>query len=398
MFKVLDKQTPAIRKLVLGFDAGCGTCSDLAGRVQKRVGDKLSVENLNDPKLLSWREEALGKDAKWAPTLFEVDGEKVVRAWAGWKMGWALSRKLGPAITWQVMQALGEVGAAPRIENSPIVEKLPEKAAEAVGGMSRGRFIKGVSGAALAMSVLSGTSALTPLAAATTRKPSPYDSVRRVKITGSALQRLAHRVAVVRDTRNVAGNTLSTSKKIADAKPKAVAHTLRNGIRLIVVTYVIRENQNLVYYEFGRATELGPAVQTRLWQPQTPGSKKSILVSASEAGQLWHKSGYTPQAQGGGVQPLAYCPPIGGGTSTNTHTGCWGNECCEIDWGCALNFVGDLSTCGAAAFVTGPAAPFAIGACLAFLGSGTIELARKSCCSSCRNVWRSRGPCGPCPR
>ena len=155
MLKVVNGEAPKTRKLILGFDAGCGTCADLAAGVQEKVGDKLEVQNLNDPQLLAWREEALGKDAKWTPTLFEVEGEKVLKAWAGWRMGYALSRKLGPSSTWQVMQALGEVGGTPRVEESSIVEKLPEKTAEAVVGISRSQFIKGVGGAAVAASVLS---------------------------------------------------------------------------------------------------------------------------------------------------------------------------------------------------------------------------------------------------
>ena len=150
MFKVGEQ-----RKLVLGFDAGCGTCSNLAARIQGRVGNKLSVENLNTPQLLEWRRVSLGEDTPWAPTLFEVEGGEVLQAWTGWRMGYALSRKLGPAATWQVMQALGEAGDTLRIEELPIAEKLPERAAEAAVGMSRGQFLKGIGGTAVALSALS---------------------------------------------------------------------------------------------------------------------------------------------------------------------------------------------------------------------------------------------------
>lgn len=36
------------RRLVLGFDAGCMTCSGLAEKIQDRVGDRIEVRSLND--------------------------------------------------------------------------------------------------------------------------------------------------------------------------------------------------------------------------------------------------------------------------------------------------------------------------------------------------------------
>jgi hypothetical protein len=59
-------------------------------RIKERVGDKLEVMSLRDPQVQEWREKALGQDAPWAPTLFEVNGSEV-RAWTGWWMGAQLS-------------------------------------------------------------------------------------------------------------------------------------------------------------------------------------------------------------------------------------------------------------------------------------------------------------------
>lgn len=124
-------------RLVLGLDAGRSTCSSLAARIEERVSNKLCVRSLRDSEVQEWREQALGDDNRWTPTLFEVEDGRV-RAWSGWRMGWVLSRAVGPAVTWQVMQALGEVGAAPEIEESALDERLPENAEEAVLGIDRG--------------------------------------------------------------------------------------------------------------------------------------------------------------------------------------------------------------------------------------------------------------------
>jgi hypothetical protein len=149
------------RRLVLGFDAGCMTCSELARLIEGAVGDRIEVRSLRDPRVEHWRKQALGEDAPWAPTLVEVDGGKV-RAWTGLRMGVALTRRIGPSATWRAMQALGDVGAQMKADALPAKETV---------GMSRGQFLKGVGGAAVAMSVLSGVGNLASPAGAATSTP-----------------------------------------------------------------------------------------------------------------------------------------------------------------------------------------------------------------------------------
>jgi hypothetical protein len=84
------------------------------------------------------------------------------------KMGLALSRRLGPKDTWRVMHVLGELGAGPDLTGSAAMEALPVRTQEAVVGMSRGQFLKGVGGAAVAASVLSGGVLFPSLASAQT--------------------------------------------------------------------------------------------------------------------------------------------------------------------------------------------------------------------------------------
>lgn len=139
------------RRLVLGFDGGCVTCSDLAERISEQVGDRLEVRSLHHPQVEYWREQALGKDAPWAPTLFEVGGPRKIRAWTGPRMAVRLACALGPVSTWRVMQVLGEIDAPKvAIVGSPV-------SGGGAAGMSRGQFLKGLGGAALAFGVLSGT-------------------------------------------------------------------------------------------------------------------------------------------------------------------------------------------------------------------------------------------------
>lgn len=143
------------RRLVLGFDAGCMTCSDLARRIEEQVGDKMEVRPLDHPQVAHWREQALGENATWVPTLVEVKGNEV-KAWTGLKMALILSQKLGPVGSWRVMQLVGEIKSAPQQDSI------------SAAGISRGQFLKkgaagAVGGTALAFGI-SGVAASPVLA------------------------------------------------------------------------------------------------------------------------------------------------------------------------------------------------------------------------------------------
>ena len=106
------------QRLVLGFDAGCAKCSNVALQIREQVGDEIEVLSPSDYLVQDWRERALGEDAPWAPTLLEVSGAGV-EARTGWRMGAHLARRIGTAATWRVMQVLGEhdiVPTSPRME------------------------------------------------------------------------------------------------------------------------------------------------------------------------------------------------------------------------------------------------------------------------------------------
>jgi hypothetical protein len=182
MIKLEDAESSNDRRLVLGFDGGCLSCSMLAKRIKEQVGDKLEVKNLRDPQLQGWRKAVLGENAPWAPTLFEVNGASV-RAWTGLRMGLVLTRSLGPADTWRVMQAIGEM--------RPTKEKLVP------GSFSRGQFLTGVSGAALAITMLSSAGKFASPAAA-------HGNHRELK--GADLVDKARRYALSEDVINVAGS------------------------------------------------------------------------------------------------------------------------------------------------------------------------------------------------
>src|SRR5882757_1299577 len=54
---------------VLAFDASCGTCRQISGVAGEACDGKLEVLPLADANVRQWREQSLGVDAEWAPTL-----------------------------------------------------------------------------------------------------------------------------------------------------------------------------------------------------------------------------------------------------------------------------------------------------------------------------------------
>lgn len=381
------------KMLILGFDAGCGTCSEIAARVAERVGDKLAVRDLNDPKLTNWREQALGKDASWAPTLFEVDGDEV-RAWTGRKMALPLSRKLGLGATWQLMQALGEAESSPKLEDLPVIDKLPTRVAETVGGLSRGQFLKGVGGATVAMSVLSGAGSLAPSALAATKKH-PYDIVKSRKITGAELRSTARRIGMSADVRNLVGNGLSTPAKVSAARPAAWMHLLRNGTAQRVVVYRISDERAVSHLEFTKPPKNVAPTQALKFRFDRE-SKVTTIVKASEGGFLWRRASNSQSAQmttsSARSAPLEECPPAG----SKPPGTCWAKarKCCEWrsssnDCSFGVGFASiSCGSCGRAVYTVtiGTGGPVESGLACAGCGlSGIYAFTR--CCKTYSEVW-----------
>jgi hypothetical protein len=209
----VDKESANATRLVLGYDGGCLSCSMLAQKIRQRVGDKLVIENLRDVRVQGWRKEALVEDAPWSPTLFEVDDElRAVRAWTGLRVGLALTRALGPVDTWKVIQAIGEM--------RPTKEKLIP------GGFSRGQFLTGLGGAALAMTMLSGTGKLASPAEA-------HGDHHLIK--GSDLVDKARNRSQTQDVRNVAGHQWVDRMAQADVK-KRCAPRDNEGCMIVFAT------------------------------------------------------------------------------------------------------------------------------------------------------------------
>lgn len=343
----------AEKRLVLGFDAGCMTCSDLAKHIREQAGEKIQVLSLRDPQVRAWREQALGQDAPWAPTLIEVSGSDV-RAWLGWRMAARMVRVLGTAATWRVMQVLGEYDVAPAPETGV--------AARMAGRFSRAGFLKGVGGALIAAFVLSGTKALAKGAPPAQGWSHPLERVRfesNERLRGAARREALSSAAASPDVRNVWGG-----RELPTKDAFAVRHTLRDGTALTAVSWSTPEGKVLVHYATDRpignysaqATLFGYETGEEIWkEAESVNGRRRGVIGANG------KAGTTP------IEPR--------------RRGC---GCCRWRWRCVATVASSCVGCGAtcATCIATPA-KWACSACLACAFVGCPIGIRRCCARPC---------------
>ena len=341
------------RRLVLGFDAGCATCSDLALRLRQEVGEEIEVLSLGDSQVEGWRERALGEDAPWAPTLFEVRGDDV-EAWTGWRMGAHLARLIGTGATWRVMQVLGEYDVVP---TTPRMERV----ASVTDRFSRARFLKGVAGALLAASILSGAKPSAGKASARGWKH-PLERVgfeSRELLRGAARREALRSAAGSPDVEN-----LWKGSELPARGAFAVRHTLEDGNHLTAVSWTISEEKVLVYYEADRpignyrseAVLLGYVLGEEVW-------KEAESVNGRWRGVVTDQAGTTDAA------PAVQTRACG---------------CCRWRWGCVATVASSCLGCGGTcAICVATPAKWSCLTCLACALVGCPLSIRKCCRKPC---------------
>ena len=322
------------RRLVLGFGAGCMTCSDLAQRIEEAVDGKLEIRSLSDPMMEHWRREVFGEDALRAPTLVEVNGS-VVRAWTGVRMGAHLARRLGPAATWRVAKILGETKEHPGTENSPY------------SGLSRSQFLKGVGGAVIGMSMLSGTGFLAAPAAAeehwlsqlsftSSKELSKKEATtawaqmaRGRHLRGLLSSRaLDHNAAAgrIRSRMLSAGRTGVASPPTANIK--GVSHEVKEGGRLLALVY--QEDDALIAtYRFDKQGQ-----ETRLISRVIEDESEELvrILAEAEDGDVFEAS------QGAARQGESALTTRGRTCRNGTNCGpCYGCRCVSASKRCLFN-------------------------------------------------------------
>ncbi|MEQ0562145.1 bacteriocin fulvocin C-related protein [Amycolatopsis sp. NEAU-NG30] len=174
------KELPTDR-LILAFDGTCMTCRQISITVAAACNDKLDVLPLSNPQVEQWRQQALGSEARNAPTLIEATGAGV-RAWQGLTMALPLMRRIGP---WRMIRILTALGQLKRESDEWLAIQGTGQAPSRE--LNRGKFLRLAAGVGLAIAVL-GMGKTPALAADQTRRvrnladrtgrlPQTYDEV-----------------------------------------------------------------------------------------------------------------------------------------------------------------------------------------------------------------------------
>jgi hypothetical protein len=343
-----NTQSGGGRRLVLGFDAGCMACSELAKQIQEQAGEKIQVLSLWDQQVRNWREQVFGHDAPWAPTLIEISGADI-QAWTGWRMAARMARVLGTAATWRVMQVLGEHDSVPLPETG-IARKLASR-------VSRAGFLKGLAGALIATSVLSGTKALAK-GAPVQGWIHPFERVTfesKEHLRGEARRKALSLASTSADVRNIWGG-----RHLPGKNAFAVRHTLGDGTILTAVSWTLPGGKVLVHYAADRpignydseATLFGYVTGEEIWKEAASvnGRRRNIALDTADS-------------------------------SKSSGRGC---GCCRWRWGCVATVASSCVGCGGtcATCIATPA-KWACGACLscAFVGCpiGIRRCCRRTC-------------------
>lgn len=344
MLGATNEGSPGARRLVLGFDGGCVTCSQLAERIEEATGEKLEMMSLSDPRMSEWRRRVLGEDAPWAPTLVELGGGEV-RAWTGMRMGARLTRRLGPAATWRVARVLGEMRESNRAERSPH------------SGLSRSQFLKGLGGAVVGLSVLSGTGALAAPAAADEHWLSQLSftsskelSEKQAAVAWARLTRGRHLRGLLSSdvmdenpaASRIRGRMLSAPKTGVASTPtaniKGVRHQLKGGGQLLALVYQ-EDDALIVSYRFDR-----PGQKTRLISRVIEDESEDLVrvLAEAEDGDIFgtpqvaaRQSKSTRDAQGRSCRSGSNCGPCYGCRCVSANKRCLFNCCGPCALACA---------------------------------------------------------------
>ncbi|MGW3998474.1 bacteriocin fulvocin C-related protein [Amycolatopsis sp. NPDC004772] len=144
----MELEEPSAARLILAFDGTCMTCRQISVTVAAACNEKLEVLPLSDPQVEQWRHQALGPEARNAPTLIGATGTGV-RAWLGLAMAFPLLRQIGP---WRMIRILTALGRLKRESDEWLAVQGTGQAPSRE--LNRGKFLHLAAGVGLAIAVL----------------------------------------------------------------------------------------------------------------------------------------------------------------------------------------------------------------------------------------------------
>lgn len=358
---------------VLAFDADCLTCSEIAERVERQVGDKLSVMSLRDQKVLDARHNLLGADAPWVPTLIDFNDHRP-RAWTGVGLAWTLYRILGPTDSLHVLKSIGSYQ-----------DEQKARSADKSDGINRARFLKASAvGGAAAFAALISPGLAGKAFGGTGRGALQFNSLNIEEITGPSLDTVVHDIQGRPEVLDMMrqGN-FRTPLPQAPEGIRSARHKLEDGNYSQVTVFPLTIGSDnvtvLMFTEFDRPW--GPdqvLSEARQWQLRPQGNLTLEKISTN-SGPVFDVDELRRKSRVAGDDPCGGCGGIG-----------WYYHAVEGCGGINLGACAQCAACVAACASSAVPALVGCAACLVNCG-GKIE----QCCTQGKEICR---PCsGPLP-
>ncbi|MEU6696400.1 hypothetical protein [Pseudonocardia sp. NPDC046786] len=376
-------------RLVLAFDATCGTCKRMAEAVRVHAYGVIDVVPLSHPEVVRQREDLLGPEPPWVPTLIDIADRK---AWTGLRLRTTLTRRLGVRKSVRMLAAIGAASAATQ----------PAKPGE----LSRGEFFKAaslvVAGAAVVgiggkVSGRLAEAAGTGPASSAIRSSTPMGTAQissqfATSLTAQDLRNVADPdlVDLLSSSRQASDHTLSkdygvwtlseagttrldahTTVRGERAVVRATEHLSYSGARAVTTAIVVPSRSLVLTYEVSDGMGADVRTHAHAWNFDAKTGDMTLRaysVNGSHVEALRNEPDAPLRASAQQADPCGGCDLVPGGTDRTLGSRCKGGvpyECAKSSAACGACVVGCRGV---------PTA-----ACLSCLGS-TCPFAWIECC------------------
>ncbi len=381
------------KRLILGYDGSCGRCATLAASIEQS-GLGIETMSLREPQMMAWREEGLGPEAPWKPTLVEVS-DSTVRALVGSRMAVSLTRNLGFHNTWNLLKIIGEISEVQAEQKPPVSGAFGNR-------IPRSSFLKGIAGAAIGVAVLANMPAaraataedeLSRFASLKLKNPHELSFKDSSRVMRRALDLPELKVVFNDENSQSVGLReriiTALDRPSQDSKElgvRSVAHTISGG-GTMVATMFLDEEISFLLYEIAGGENHGQLYSRVLRKNSSESADVLVELDSgrvfsrpTEAEILAHQA-VTDQTTSGGVETLATTAATCSQLNCSAQGACYACRCGSINFTCAAN------CCGPCAFGCGQA-------WLAWGCAGCVLLwcpacaAMNHCCTSMFCDWR----------
>lgn len=303
--------------------------------------------------MMAWREESLGTEAPWKPTLVEVS-DSGTRAWIGGRMAVSMARNLGIRDTWNLLKIIGEISEVQSDQKPPehgtIGNKIP-----------RSSFLKGVVGVGVGIAVLANVPAAR---AATAEDDLSWFATLKLKnpreLSFEDASREMNRALDLAELKPVFSDVNSQSVRLRERitvaleRPaldseelgvRSVVHTIQGGGKM-TATMFLDEEISFLLYEITGGKNHG-RLYSRVLRKSSSESADVLLeldsgrvFSRPTEAEIHEHQIISDQAAAGGMTTLAATATSCSRLNCSAKGACYACRCASVNFTCAANCCG----------------------------------------------------------